>query len=239
MLGTPAQPITHDGETYAAWLGTGDAGGRLWRSSGGDVALGYGAESLADDVRPVFVASDSAVILNDTRSGWAWSVPDGALITSSQDWSLDDRTDPDAVPSGEQLQVMLDPKPPIAEPDAFGVRAGALVSLPVLLNDHDPNEDVLTIDPESVTGLDPAFGTVTVTDADQRLAVRVQPGVTGSATFSYAVADGTAENGLHVGGDDGHPDGGGCRGADPRRNGAASSGASCSGPSPRSRAAAR
>ncbi|WP_204318843.1 Ig-like domain-containing protein [Microbacterium sp. B35-04] len=196
VLGTPAQPITHDGETYAAWLGTGDAGGQLWRSGGGEVVLDYGAESLADDVRPVFVASDSAVILNDTRSGWAWSVPDGALITSSQDWSLDDRTDPDAVPSGEQLQVMLDPKPPIAEPDAFGVRAGALVSLPVLMNDHDPNEDVLTIDPKSVTGLDPAFGTVTVTDADQRLAVRVQPGVTGSATFSYAVADGTAENGL-------------------------------------------
>ena len=37
VLGTPAQPITHDGETYAAWLGTGDAGGLLWRSSGGDV----------------------------------------------------------------------------------------------------------------------------------------------------------------------------------------------------------
>ena len=34
-------------------------------------------------------------------------------------------------------------------PDAFGVRPGALVSLPVLLNDHDPNEDVLSIDPAS------------------------------------------------------------------------------------------
>ncbi|WP_349426339.1 Ig-like domain-containing protein [Microbacterium sp. LWS13-1.2] len=196
VLGTPAQPVTHDGETYAAWLGTGDAGGLLWRSNGATVVLDYGAEAMGDQVRPVFVASDSAVILNDTRSGWAWSVPDGALIASSQDWSLDDRTDPDAVPSGEQLQVVLDPKPPIAEPDAFGVRSGALASLPVLMNDHDPNEDVLTIDPASVTGLDPAFGAVTVTDDDQRLAVRVQPGATGSATFSYAVTDGTTENGL-------------------------------------------
>jgi len=196
VLGTPAQPVTRGGETYAAWLGQGDAGGLLWRSSGATVPLDYAGEAIGDQPRPVFVASDSAVILNDTRSGWAWSVPDGGLIASSQDWSLDDRTDPDAVPSEEQLQVVLDPKPPIAEPDAFGVRSGALVTLPVLMNDHDPNEDVLTIVPESVAGLDPAFGTVSVTDDDQRLAVRVQPGATGSATFSYAVSDGTAANGL-------------------------------------------
>ncbi|KQP69636.1 hypothetical protein ASF40_17425 [Microbacterium sp. Leaf288] len=199
VLGTPAQPVAHGGETYAAWLGQGDAGGLLWRSSGATAPLDYGDETMGDQQRPVFVSSDSAVILNDTRSGWAWSVPDGALIPSSQDWSLDDRTDPDAVPSEEQLQVVLDPKPPIAEPDAFGVRAGALASLPVLMNDHDPNEDVLTIDPASITGLDPAFGTVSVTDDDQRLALRVQPGATGSATFSYAVTDGTTENGLKSG----------------------------------------
>lgn len=196
VLGTPAQPLTHDGVTYAAWLGTGDAAGQLWRSSGATVALDYGAQAIGDQPRPMFVASSTAVILNDTRSGWAWSVPDGDLIPSSQDWSLDERTDPDAVPSEEQLQVVLDPKPPVAEPDAFGARAGALATLPVLMNDHDPNEDVLTIDPASVSGLDPAFGAVTVTDDDQRLAVRVQPGATGSATFSYAVTDGTAENGL-------------------------------------------
>lgn len=197
VLGTPAQPITHDGVTYAAWLGQGDTGGRLWRSGGATVALDYAGDSLGDQRRPVFVAGGSSVILNETRSGWAWSVPDGALIPSSKDWSLDDRTDPDAVPSDDQLQVVLDPKPPIAEPDAFGVRADALVTLPVLLNDHDPNEDVLTIDPASVAGLDPAFGTVTVTDDGQRFAVQVAPEASGAATFSYAVTDGTAEGGLN------------------------------------------
>jgi hypothetical protein len=196
VLGTPAQPIAHDGEVYAAWLPQGDTDGLLWRSSGDPVALEYGGQTMPDQRRPVFVASDSAVILNETRSGWAWSVPDGELIASSQDWSLDDRTDPDAVPSEEQLQVVLDPKPPVAEPDAFGVRAGALASLPVLMNDHDPNEDVLTIDPTSVTGLDPGFGAVSVTDDGQRFAVRVAPGATGTATFSYAVTDGTAADGL-------------------------------------------
>ncbi|GAA5212436.1 Ig-like domain-containing protein [Microbacterium kyungheense] len=197
VVGTPAQPVTHDGVTYAAWLGQGDAGGLLWRSGEGTVPLDYNGESMGDARRPAFVAGASAMILNETRSGWAWSVPDGALITSSQDWTLDDRTDPDAVPSDEQLQVVLDPKPPIAEPDAFGVRPGALATLPVLLNDHDPNEDVLTIDPASVAGLDPGFGSVTVTDDGQRFAVQVAADATGSATFSYAVTDGTAENGLN------------------------------------------
>ncbi len=196
VLGTPARPIVHDGTVYAAWLAQGEAGGLLWRSDAESVVLDYGAESLPDQRRPAFVAGTEAVILNETRSGWAWTVPDGALVPSSQDWSLDDRIDPAAVPSEEQLPVVLDPKPPIAEPDAFGVRAGGLTSLPVLMNDHDPNEDVLSIDPASVSGLDPGFGTVSLTDDGQRLAVRTTPGATGSATFSYAVTDGTSDTGL-------------------------------------------
>lgn len=197
VLGTPAQPIVHGGEVYAAWLAQGDAGGTLWRSSASETTpLDYGDDTLPDERRPVFVASDQAVILNETRSGWAWTVPDGALIPSSQDWSLDDRIDPDAVPSEEQLPVVLDPKPPIAEPDAFGTRPGSLTTLPVLMNDHDPNEDVLSIDPTSVTGLDPGFGTISITDDGQRLAVRTDPGASGSATFSYAVTDGTSQGGL-------------------------------------------
>ncbi|MET0736538.1 MAG: Ig-like domain-containing protein [Microbacterium sp.] len=195
-IGTPAAPIVHDGVVYAAWLGQGGAAGLLWRSDGSPTSLDYGIQTLPDQRRPTFVEGGDAVLLNDTRSGWAWTVPDGELVTSSQDWSLDDRTDPNAIPSDEQLSVVLDPKPPIAEPDDFGVRAGSLATLPVLMNDHDPNEDVLSIDPTSVTGLDPGFGTVSITDDGQRLTVRVDPGASGSTTFSYAVTDGTSEGGL-------------------------------------------
>nr|BFF09105.1 hypothetical protein GCM10025699_04080 [Microbacterium flavescens] len=196
VLGDPAQPIVHDGVVYAAWLAQGEEGGALWSSDGGRIPLDYGGTEIPDERRPAFVASDRAIILNDTRSGWAWTVPDGGLIASSQDWSLDDRTESDAVPSDEQLTVVIDPKPPIAEPDAFGVRPGSLTALPVLMNDHDPNEDVLSIDPTSVSGLDPAFGSVSITDDGQRLAVRTTPEARGTATFSYAVTDGTATAGL-------------------------------------------
>ncbi|GAA5034696.1 Ig-like domain-containing protein [Microbacterium fluvii] len=196
VLGVPAKPVVFDGRTYAAWLPQGGGGGTLWSEDATPVELDYGGLELGDERRPAFVASADAIILNETRSGWVWTVPDGALVASSQDWSLDDATNPDTQPSEEQLEVQIDPKPPIAVDDAFGVRAGSLVTLPVLMNDHDPNLDVLSIDPESVTGLDPGFGTVSLTDDGQRLAVHVDPGATGSASFEYVVTDGTTDAGL-------------------------------------------
>ncbi|WP_442574699.1 Ig-like domain-containing protein [Microbacterium sp. F51-2R] len=197
VVGTPAKPVVHDGVVYAGWLPQGGTGGVLWDSASDQTTdLDYGGEDLGDDRRPMFVASDQAVILNETRSGWVWTVPDGRLVPSSQDWSLDEKTNPDSQPSEEQLTIMIDPKPPIAEADAFGVRAGSLATLPVLMNDHDPNEDVLSIDPTSVTGLDPGFGAVSITDDGQRMTVRVSPEATGSATFTYAVTDGTTADGL-------------------------------------------
>jgi len=196
VLGQPARPIAHDGVEYAAWLLPGEARGTLWRSDQGETGLDYGGRSLPDQRRPTFVASKDAVILNETRTGWVWTVPDGRLVASSQSWSLDDQNKQASVQSEEQLSVVLDPKPPIAEPDAFGVRAGELATLPVLLNDHDPNEDVLSIVPQSVTGLDPKFGTLSVTDNGQRLAVRVADNATGSASFTYTVTDGTTADGL-------------------------------------------
>src|SRR6478609_475696 len=197
VVGTPAKPVVHDGVVYAGWLPQGGTGGVLWDSASDQTTdLDYGGEDLGDDRRPMFVASDQAVILNETRSGWVWTVPDGRLVPSSQDWSLDEKTNPDSQPSEEQLTIMIDPKPPIAEADAFGVRAGSLATLPVLMNDHDPNEDVLSIDPASVSGLDPGFGVVSITDDGQRMTVRVSPEATGSATFTYAVTDGTTADGL-------------------------------------------
>ena len=132
---------------------------------------------------------------------------------------------------------MIDPRPPVAVPDTFGVRAGSLVTLPVLMNDHDPNEDVLSIDPASVTGLDPGFGTVSITDDGQRLTVEVAPDAAGSAGFAYAVTDGTSEGGLFVVARGGSRCSS-CHGRTARRSGAASKDAWCPGPRPRSRGAA-
>ncbi|MFX7816420.1 hypothetical protein ABTK28_20935, partial [Acinetobacter baumannii] len=66
VLGQPAKPLEHDGVAYAAWLLPGDARGTLWRSDAGETDLSYGGATLPDQRRPVFVATDHAVILNET-----------------------------------------------------------------------------------------------------------------------------------------------------------------------------
>lgn len=194
--GTPARPVVRDGVVHAAWLPEGAGPGTLWDSDRGDLQLSYGEASLLPQRRPVFADAGDGLVLNDARSGWVWTVPDGELVRSSQDWDLDDPVQTAPQTNEQEPPAVLDPRPPVAVDDAFGVRPGALVSLPVLLNDHDPNEDVLAIDPASVQGLDPAFGTLTLTDDRQRLAVRVAPGASGTASFTYTISDGTAVDGL-------------------------------------------
>ena len=194
--GTPARPVVRAGDVHAAWLPEGQGPGTLWDSAAGDVSLDYAGAALPTQRRPVFVDAGDDLVLNDARSGWVWRVPDGALVPSSQDWDLDDPVQTAPQATEQEPPAVIDPRPPVAVADSFGVRAGALVTLPVLLNDHDPNDDVLAIDPASVQGLDPAFGTLTLTDDRQRLAVRVAADASGSATFSYAVTDGTTADGL-------------------------------------------
>lgn len=194
-FGQPARPVMADGIITAAWLDEG--GGTLWRSDAGrSTPLSYDGEELGEVRRPVLTLSGSTMVLNETRSGWVWTVPEGRLLPSSRNWTLDDNADQQSEPTDEEAPVVVDPRPPVAEPDAFGVRAGSLVSLPVLLNDHDPNDDVLSVEAASITGLDPDVGDVSVTDNGGRLVVDVRPDAVGSATFTYEVTDGTGQPGL-------------------------------------------
>lgn len=196
-LGVPAQPLAFRGEVWAAWLPSGTAQGTVWNSAGEARPLDFGARTLSEDAQPVFQSNGARLILNDTRSGWVWTLPDGALVPSSQDWGVLSAEQEQASTEEEQTAEVLEPKPPVAEPDSFGVRAGALVVLPVLLNDHDPNADVLTVLPGSLSALPADFGTLTLTDQSQSIAVRVAPEARGSASFSYTVTDGTRADGLN------------------------------------------
>ena len=196
MLGTPAAPTPFNGDRYAAWLPSTGTGGTLFSESAGESTLSYGAATAGSDPAPTFRANESQMILNDTQSGWVWTVPDGALVQSSQDWTLSAALEPQRQDDVEQASAVVEPKAPVAVADAFGVRSDQLVLLPVLLNDHDANDDVLTVLPSSVAGLDSDFGTVSATDQNQALAVQVAPGARGSATFSYAVTDGSRADGL-------------------------------------------
>lgn len=191
--GTAATPTEFAGTMHAAWLG--DGSGTLWSAASGASTLDYGTGRLDQEVSPEFAVNGARAILNETSSGWVWTVPDGTLVASSQSWDSDQDTQRRQTQQQETERV-IDPRPPVAEPDAFGVRAGRDVVLPVMLNDHDPNDDVLSIVPSSVTGVDPAFGSVRLADQDQQLVARISPGATGSTTFDYQITDGTTADGL-------------------------------------------
>ncbi|SFR68190.1 hypothetical protein SAMN05428970_0362 [Agromyces sp. CF514] len=193
-VGTPAQPIVVDGAVVAAWLSA--DGGAIWSSATGETTPiePPAAEAGSDgprSVTPVLRGNGDRAVLNETSTGLVWTVPDGRLVPLDQ-WSLDDDIE-DRVGT-EVVQDLARQEPPVAVADAFGVRAGAQVELPVLLNDHDPNaKDVLTVDPTSIAGglADPAFGELALTSNDQTPAARVRA-TSGSTTFTYAASDGSA-----------------------------------------------
>lgn len=199
-LGAPAAPADDDGVMVGAWLPAGPGPGALWDESGRSGALDYGDESsgggtLGESRSPELRSNGSRLILNETRTGWVWNMPGGELVRSSQQWAPDEQAVVTA-DDQETAEQVSEPRAPVAEPDVFGVRAGRQVVVPALLNDHDANEDILTVVPADLTPLDPEFGTVTVSDHDQSLVVSVEPGATGSATFTYVITDGTSSGGL-------------------------------------------
>lgn len=195
-VGTPAPPTALGDVVYAAWLTT-DAG-TWWSSAQGAASeLDYAGATLGDQIpSPEIAVNSGRGIINEQSSGWVWTLPDGLIVPSSQEWRSDEASLQQEQQEDLAPEQVLDPKPPVAEPDAFGVRAGRDVILPVLLNDHDPNEDVLSVAADSIVGLDPAFGTVRLANESQQLVVTVAPTASGSASFSYRVTDGTTADGL-------------------------------------------
>jgi len=197
--GTPALPVRWRGEDYAAWIAADGSAASLWSSATGgtalDVAGGIPTEGGAPE--PIFQLAGGSAVLNDTVSGVLWSLPDGALIPSSLDWSLGQQNqDQDQEEQADRRRV-TEPVAPVAVDDEFGVRPGAVAQLPVMLNDFDANGDVLSIVADSDFGLDSAFGQARLVNQGQALAVTVRPGAKGTATLRYRLTDGTRTDGLY------------------------------------------
>lgn len=182
-----------DGVRWAAWIGTGEGGGTAWRAdTGASIELPFGGDELESRPTPVIQVNGRRAIVNDVASGWVWTLPDGDLVESSQNWNLGET---ESTEDTDQVEaVVVDPKPPVALADSFGVRAGAVVTLPVLLNDSDPNGDPISIVPTSLAGLPASFGSVATARDDQVVVVTVAPGARGTATFTYRVEDASRES---------------------------------------------
>ena len=128
--GTPARPVVRGGVVYAAWLSEGAGPGTLWTSAGGDVRLDYAGATLPSQRRPTFTDAGDGLVLNDTRSGWVWTVPDGAIVPSSQNWDLDDAVEIAPETNEQEPPAVIDPRPPASEVPPMITAAIALSSNP-------------------------------------------------------------------------------------------------------------
>ncbi|MEO7016259.1 MAG: Ig-like domain-containing protein [Leifsonia sp.] len=185
--GTPAAPITVAGCTYAAW-----SGGTTWRQCGDSGAGQRGTLSgVAGGADLAFRANGDRVVLNDTKSGVTWAVQNGnqridnwdELVSKKDTKELVDQSKQDTAPQYEKQEL-----PPVAVEDQFGARPGRVTPLPVLLNDYDPNGDVLVID--SFTSIPPDKGTIELTNSNQELQITLPASASGTIGFDYTISDG-------------------------------------------------
>ncbi|PPF50246.1 fibronectin type III domain-containing protein [Clavibacter michiganensis] len=184
--GDPARPVRVDGCEHAGWT---DGSG--WERCPGADGTTAALASMPAQASLRFLVDGARVVLNDVRGGAAWAVQQGAgLIDNWSDLIDRDRSDTvveqntaDTPPETDRVQ-----QPPVAVDDELGARPGRTTALPVLLNDHDPNGDVLVID--SVTPVDAEVGVVDIVDDGQGLQLALAPSASGTVRFSYAISDG-------------------------------------------------
>ncbi len=192
MSGAAARPLVLDGCEFGAWTG-----GENWRRCAADGGAGTTLvlESMTPNARLSFASNGTRAVLNDRRSGATWAVQRSGelidnwddLITVSTDTPEERPNNDDATPEVEKVQ-----QPPIAVDDAFGARPGRSTILPVLLNDYDPNGDVLVVD--ELVPIDPAIGRVDLVNARQQIQLTLAPGASGVVAFDYVVTDGRGGN---------------------------------------------
>lgn len=185
--GTPAAPVSVAGCDYAAWS-NGTAWQRCDGTSDGSAAQLAGLQA---DASLAYRVNNDRVVLNDGLSGAAWAVQrDNGLIDNwdelierDQDAQVVEENDVDTPPEFEKAQL-----PPAAVDDEFGARPGRANVLPVLLNDFDPNGDVLVI--RELTEIDESVGRLDLIHDRQQVQITLAPSATGAVSFGYTIDDG-------------------------------------------------
>ena len=184
--GVPATPVIVDKCRYAAW-----SSGQAWRRCGSSDATRLTLASMPGNPVLVFVVNGGHVALNDAAGGASWAVQaQGELIDNWDELITDDEqtieepeADDETPPELEELQ-----QPPVAVDDTFGARPGRASVLPVLLNDYDPNGDVLVV--THVDAIDEAAGRIDLVSRNQQLQLTLAPTASGTVHFGYTISDG-------------------------------------------------
>ncbi|MEX1079356.1 MAG: Ig-like domain-containing protein [Homoserinimonas sp.] len=186
--GNAMAPVVVDGCTFAAWTG-----GNAWRHCPGEAE---GTLLVLDGLEPGslrtgFAVNGERTVLSDPASGNSWAVQQGGelianwdeLILAEEDQREVEEIEEDTPPEFEKNQV-----PPVAVDDEFGARPGRTSVLPLLLNDYDPNGDVLAI--TEVVPIDPDLGQIDVINNSQQVQLSLASGAVDEISFGYTISDG-------------------------------------------------
>ncbi|MBX3067753.1 MAG: tandem-95 repeat protein [Cryobacterium sp.] len=185
--GNPVAPFVTRNCSYAAW-----SDGTAWRKCSGSVAIEMNLDQMPlGAARLSFLSNSQQVVLNDPRGGGVWAVQsNGQLIdnwnelkAAEEEQQFVQSDDQNTPPQFEKVQVK-----PVAVDDKFGARPGRGTLFPVLLNDFDPNGDVLVV--SKVSSISDTFGTLEIVNNAQQVQLTLDPGASGSFSFNYSITDG-------------------------------------------------
>jgi large repetitive protein len=186
--GIATRPLSVGGCEYAAWTG-----GRAWRACSADGPTGtiMALSGTSSGMKLALRSNGSRVVLNDSRSGATWAVQSSGqlidnwadLIAPKDQQQQQQKKNEDTPPQVEKQQL-----PPVAIDDNLGARPGRASVLPVLLNDYDPNGDVISI--VGVTGIDPNVGRIDLINNRQELQITLAANASGVIGFRYTISDG-------------------------------------------------
>lgn len=195
LRGRPAAPIFAGDCAYAAW-----SSGSVWSQCAGEDSRVDEAEDMSGSATLVFRHSEGSLALNDTATGTVWAVQDGVRLIDNWDALLEQQAQEQQVIQTNNAQAPeyeKSPAPPVAVDDVLGARPARVTSLPVLLNDYDPNGDALAID--SVTDISASLGEVFISAERNSVMLRLDPAATGVVDFDYTISDGRGgEASAHV-----------------------------------------
>jgi hypothetical protein len=196
--GAAAAPVEVGGCWYTGW-----ADGRSWARCGDDPASAGTLDGAVPGNALVFRTNGlGGVLLSDSVTGRSWDVTrQNAPIDNWNALMPDTSAEQQAEETVTDQPADVDPtqRPPVAVDDDLGARPGRSTVLPVLLNDYDPNGDVIVVD--SVRLPEGADWSIEKISNDQQLQLTLPPGAAGQIAFGYTISDGrggTAEATVRV-----------------------------------------
>jgi hypothetical protein len=182
VTGRAARPWIDGRCTYGAWSG----GQAVDTCSGRSVQR---LDRVPGGAALQIVHNGSTVVANDPATGRSWAVArSGQLIDNWSDLVDRDADRQQERASDDDAEVEKAQEPPVALDDDLGARPARTTTLPVLLNDHDPNGDPLVV--SEVGAVDESVARVAVVADGQQLQITLPDRASGTVTFPYTITDG-------------------------------------------------